>query len=67
MMHILQELTAVGQIFSYFLVSDVTILLLSDSCTPVSPVFVKDSTYFLWPLMNLVIHWGSLTPMIKQL
>lgn len=29
-------------------------------------VFVKDSAYFLWQLMNLAIHWGSLTPVIKQ-
>lgn len=63
----LQELTAIWQTFSYFLVSGITILLLSDSCTPVFPVFVKDSTYFLWLLMNLDIHWGFLTPMIKQL
>lgn len=51
---------------SYFPILDAIILFLIKSCARVFPVVIKDSTCFLWLLMNLVMHWGSLTPMIKQ-
>lgn len=50
-----------------FLLVWVWVETLTSTRMKIGPRMEEDSTYFLWLLMNLVIHWGSLTPVIKQL